>query len=545
MVVILALHSVLGVRPSLAQKKDSVRELWLIRSQAITEDILKDVGNLEKWDQPILLARLGQLWWQENPEKAKAWLSKSIEIVEAVPNKENPAERHDRLAAAQFIFRVVAPLDQRLAVRLIRVLRADVERSSEDERKDNANQLIEAAVTLAEKDVKRAFDIGRLALQIGKPDNLDWLLRVLRQIDPKLSDALFVEALTLAQASNSEQLIYTLTRAAFPAQMIRAEIAGPGDDLRRELLRVDLAWLRSNQINPDNRTKCGSIISFIVPVVAELDRLLPQQAATAHQAINQCQSISPLADQIIDDKLREQPLSTVDDLLKAAADAEDAKVRAVYHYRAGALAVGQNNHERALKILDSMSDEERQFMGEAWVSYRWHWAALAAIEALKRGDIYSATVVIDAVPENLRVFSRIFFLKELPLEMYKEKDPTLTVLNDALIGLRKSKVSDTDKFGWYCALLGVILKYQPSEGASFLKEAIASLNRGENSKEKTKTPARVDSQNNFQSVRFLPESIVEIDEYVIKDALSSITSLTKRVQIRLEVLEASLKRIKQ
>ena len=546
LIIILVLHSMLGVRPLLAQQKDSVRELWLIRSQAITEDILKDATKLEKWDHPILLARLGQLWWQENPEKAKSWLSKAIEIVETVPNKENPTERNDRLAAARFILRLVAPLDQRLTTRLTGVLRTSVERSTEDERKDNAEQLIVAAETLAEKDAKRAFDIGRLALQIGEPTNLDSLLRVLRRIDPKLSDGLFVEALAIARATSSEPLIYTLTRTAFPVQMLKVEtVAAPADNLRRDLLQLNLAWLRSNQITADNRnTKCGGIIAFILPVVAEFDRLLAQQAATAHQAISQCQSLSPLADQLLDDNLREQPLSTVDDILKAAADAEDVKVRAVFHYRAGALAVSQKDHERALKILDSMSEEERQFMGEAWISYRWHWAGLAAIEALKRGDIYSATVVIDAVPENLRVFTRIFFVRELPVEMYKEKDPTLTVLNDAVTGVRKSKVSDADRYGWYFALLGLILKYQPGDAASFLKESIATLNRGENSKEKTTTPERLD-QNIFQGVRFLPESVTEIDEYVVKDALSSITSLTKRVQLRLEVLEASLKKMKQ
>ncbi len=74
-----------------ATQREALANLWLVRSQTITEDLVKDATGFKPSGRALLWARLGQQWWREDPERARAWILKSIEIVEGVPNRENPA----------------------------------------------------------------------------------------------------------------------------------------------------------------------------------------------------------------------------------------------------------------------------------------------------------------------------------------------------------------------------------------------------------------------------------------------------------------------
>lgn len=74
-----------------ATQREALANLWLVRSQTITEDLVKDATGFKPSGRALLWARLGHQWWREDPERARAWILKSIEIVEGVPNRENPA----------------------------------------------------------------------------------------------------------------------------------------------------------------------------------------------------------------------------------------------------------------------------------------------------------------------------------------------------------------------------------------------------------------------------------------------------------------------
>ena len=65
-----------------ATQREALANLWLVRSQTITEDLVKDATGFKPSGRALLWARLGQQWWREDPERARAWILKSIEIVE-------------------------------------------------------------------------------------------------------------------------------------------------------------------------------------------------------------------------------------------------------------------------------------------------------------------------------------------------------------------------------------------------------------------------------------------------------------------------------
>ena len=528
------------------QQRGALADLWLVRSQTITEDLVKDAAGFTPSGRALLWARLGQAWWRDDPEKARAWIRKAIEIAEAVPNRENPAERNLRLATARLVLNIVAPLDQKLSKRLIAVLSDDAERVGEAERRANADGLVEAAISIVDKDPQRAAELGAAALRIGHPTPIPWLILRLRSRDVKLGDALFAQTIEVARQTLDFELINSLSHSIFPESMQpgASKPALPAE-MRTELLKLDLAFLQANPINAENRDSiCMSVGSFIAPVLVQFESLLPQQAAIARQSVNQCQSKSPLAQQRIDEALNNQLLNTVEALLKAGDDTEDQKVRTVYQYRAAAMAKEKNDFERALKILDSMSTESREFMNGAWELIRIEYAILAALGFYKSGDVYGMRCIISAVPADLQPLVRIGFVWQLPEERNKETDPTLEFLTEARTGLYRSKFPDAEKWGYYFALLKLTAKYQPSEATVDLKEAVAALNRVEQSKAKETDNDKPDSLDGVAFSSTLPVSLLAMNEYTVREAVSSITSPESRAQVRLELLKGCLEKMR-
>ena len=141
--VLLALLTILNLAAPSARGQKEGRELWQIRAQNITNDLLKDAADLSSMQRAVLWVKLAQRWWREDPKRARTWVTNAIEVVERVPNKETPEERQERLETARALLTIVTPLDQKLSKQLLAVLASD--KSTDDERSAAANALIDAA----------------------------------------------------------------------------------------------------------------------------------------------------------------------------------------------------------------------------------------------------------------------------------------------------------------------------------------------------------------------------------------------------------------
>jgi len=543
--LILVMPSTSGLAQSQgpAQQKDPAYELWRVRSEALTDDLLKDATQLTSNRKAVLWARLGQRWWRDDPRKAATWITSAIELVEPVPNMEKPEERRQRIQTARQLLQIVGPLDQKFSNRLVVILTKDRELISEAELAENVDGLLNAAVLIVNQDPKRAAELGELALRLGQPTDIASLLFNLRRRDATLADALMVKALAVARQSPEAQLLNSLTAAAFPAQKgIGAIVGVPPDSLRAELLLLDVAYLNATPINAENQnTTCAAVGAFIAPVLSEFDCLAPQQSVIARQAISKCQSLASLVQQRIDDASGNQPLNPVEALLKAAADAKDLSVRTVYEYRAAALAKDKKDYDRALKILDNISKEGREFMGGSWEAYRWDWAALSAIEHYKQGRLLEMNLVLNAVPVDLQAFAKAAFVDRLPARKNQEQSPALQFLNDAKASLRRADIPESEKYSWYFALLRLTVKYQPNDARAAFKEAIAALNRAEQGVD---AKGQTNTLDTTELSKTLPASLLEMDEFAIREGLASVASVETRSQLRLELLETTLQRMR-
>ncbi|HEU4869778.1 MAG TPA: hypothetical protein VFT08_02855, partial [Pyrinomonadaceae bacterium] len=387
----------------LAQK--DARDLWLVRSHNITNDLLKDAADLSSMQRAVLWVKLGQRWWREDPSRAKTWITNAIEVVEQVPNKETSKEREERLETARILLTIVTPLDERLAKRLLAVMASD--KSTDNDRSAAASALIDAAAAVVGEDPKRAGELVAQALRTGTPNNdIHQLFYELRARDPKMADSLFVQALALAKQDTHSRFLNSLLHVAFPALRGHGDnIPAPPDSLRIELLQILVDLLNAN---PDSgeKSKCG-LVSWISQFFSEIERLLPKQGLILREVINTCHVAWPVAQQQMEDAARTQPLDTVESLLKAAADAKDTEVRTDYQYRAANLAVEHKDYERAIKLLDDMPKDVR---GESWDSYRWEWAADGAIEHYKNSRFREMNLMLDAVPSDLQPLAKAAFV---------------------------------------------------------------------------------------------------------------------------------------
>ena len=152
-----------------------------------------------------------------------------------------------------------------------------------------------------------------------------------------------------------------------------------------------------------------------------------------------------------------------------------------------------------------------------------------SLNHFQNGRVGEMNLVLNSGPANLQPFAKMAFLDRLPTTKRLEGVPTIQFLNDAATGLRKSSISEFEKYDWFFGLLKLTLRYQRSEAIAVFKEAIASLNRAttENSK-------FLDSN---QFAEFLPASLLEIDEFAVKETLASVTNVEARAQLRLQLLK--------
>src|SRR5215203_3047035 len=498
--------STFAQRSEPSPQTDNAYELWRVRAQTVTDDLLKDAAHLSTFRRAVLWGRLADLWWRDDPRRARTWITNAIEVVEHVPNRESPQERQQRLTTAKFLLHVAAPLDQKLSERLITLVSDVEETTSASERSSLAANLIYAAVSAVDRDPKRAADLGSQALRLGTPSNISALLFPLRAREPKMADTLFAEALSVARQKLEPGLLDALTEVAFPKlKGVPGLMLVPPDNLKAELLGLHAAFLSAHVNELGNGTYlCFGVGAFVVPVLAEFDRLLPQQALLVRQTVQKCRSYIPTARDQLDDPAATESLNTVDALLKAAADTDVSGVRTHYQFRAAQLAKDRRDFERALNILDSMSDESREQMQGSWDAYHWDWAASAALDHFQHGRLVEMNLALNSVPAKLQPLAKMAFLDRLPAKKRLEGVPTIQFLNDAAAGLRKSNMSELEKYVWYFGLLKLTLRYQPSDAVGVLKESIASVNRA------LEGDAKFVDTNEF--AHFLSASLLEIDE---------------------------------
>jgi hypothetical protein len=460
-------------------------------------------------------------------------MKKAVQEVEIVDG-ESAQDRHRRQATARSLLGIIAPRDKRLGSRLLTVLEAHPDSATEGDRRNNANGLVDNALAVIDTDPQLAAKLGSAAVRIGLGYRLATLLWQLRKRDSKLSDFLFDQALTVAGATYDREALGWLAAFAFRGQT-------PSDQRRAKLL-VTLAegLLRLSPAAGNEEKACG-LVSIASPLLQQFDRLLPQQAPLVRGAIIKCQpNLKPFERQSVDGSLSDQGLNSIDQFVKAADNALDKGTRDELLISAGQLAGQEKQFERAITLLDLVSDEGRKQLDGAWESWRCSYAAEAAIVHLKRGDRSAMQGIIAATISSLRPFVQISIAKELARN--GDRTSAMEFLNEARKGMARS--FPPDRVDGYMNLVRRYAELAPADALNVLNEAVKAINAEEQPKEDENlyAYARINALSNDMLLQLLklPPALFEIDDLGTTETIASIQVPIKRVAIRLNLLSASL-----
>ena len=513
---------------------------WPARAQALTDSIIEDATALAALDRSLLFARLGEAWWKDNPKRAKDWLKKAVVELEYSPSSESADAQHRKLFVARTLLAIITPRDRTLSVRLANVLALDSEKLPDDEREQNAEALIDAAMAVVDTDPDRAAQLGADALRSGPTHQLSDLLERLSARDARLGAALFGETLALARASSDPNLFLQLGRVAFPSGARSNPV--PVEVQTQLLVSLGQEFLRRPG-EPSNTGTCR-FAWIIAPLLGQYDRLLPQQAPLVREALGRCKpSLDEIARGRANEALNDKPLKTVDDLLRAAEEAADHNVRTFHLMRAASMAAQQRDYDRAIGILDSISSDGRELIKRAWEGGRWDYAARSAFVHARSGDYAAMRKVIADTPANLRPLTLIDVAEKL--SGAGDQNVATELAHEARRTLEKASISESKMVETRISLVRLFAKLAPAETPAALQEMADAINRTMQT-EQVKQKAQEGNPRGALLLApiSLPASLLEIDDLGVQQTASSIKPPISRVRVRLGLLASSLEKMR-
>lgn len=524
-----------------AQRTGSLANPWSVSAQALTDSIIVDVNALLGFDRALLFARLGEAWWKDDPKRAKSWLKKAVEEVEYSPSSEDVDARNRKLFITRALLAIITPRDSALSVRLAKILALDSEKLPDEEREQNAEALIDAALAVVDSDPMRAAQLGSESLRSGPTSQLNDLLERLTVRDPRLGAALFGETLALARISSDSSLFLQLGQMAFPNGQDSPSSRIPLE-VRTQLL-ASLAQVFTSPGEPGKNVNC-KFAWISAPLLGQYYRLLPQQAPLVREALGLCQgTLDEVARGRVDEALSDKPLKSVDDLLQAAERAADPKVRTFHLMRASYMAAQQHDYDRALGILDSISSDSRELIKRAWEGGRWDYAAKSAFAHAKNGDHETMRKVIADTPGDLRPLTLIDVAEKL--SGAGDQIVATELAHEARRTLEKASLSDSQRVETQISLVRLFAKLVPAGAPLALQEMVEAMNRTT----QTEQAKREGLEGNPRGALLLapislPASLLEIDDLGVQQTASSIRQPVSRIRVRLGLLASSLEKMR-
>lgn len=518
-----------------AQKQDT----WRKRSLAITDDLLTDAAKLTSYDKALLWTRMAHTWWRHDTHRARDWMRKAVDVVIASSDSETKSERQQRMKVTRAIFPIIAQKDKALSARLMQLFTVDLDRFDASERAANAQALSEAASTLLDTNTQQAFELGKASLRTGQSYQLTSLLWGLRARNSQMADSLFIEALQIAQVAYDRELLSSLVMAAFP-HSTHPNFKGtvPSDQLRVRLLNAIADGLLRYSTSAEARVPACQLASLAVPLMEQFYSLLPLRAGLVRNALAECQpQLSPTSRQRASDLQKSIQPKTIEDYLELVEKAPNLQARIDYWMRAVFLAKDQQKNARAIDILDGMSIEARETLGDTWAQARWDFALIAALDHLKRSDLYAMDQVISATPANLRPMVQVLVAEKL---VETNRSRALELMREARTGL--DKVELLEKADTYILLTQLYSTVMPQDALSLFSEAITAINRADRNASMEAGDSSDPPEELWQPIA-LPAVLLDVDEIGLRAALASVELPTRRIGLRLGLLESSVQRI--
>jgi hypothetical protein len=501
------------------------------RVRNLTEALARDALTLNRNDKAMLYARLGQVWSKHDPKRARTWFVRAVETVEAPPLSKT--EEVCQRTSARTLLSFVADGDKALTDRLVAIIETSKPEQDQADRLENAHALATAGISIANTNPKAARLLAEKSLTLGFSYRIASLLWRIQKSDPNEGDKLFQHILALSKA-RADYYMYRMLSIAI--------LNGPfsSSDKHRSLLIRSLAdvIVQKEQGGSNEIVFCDPE-PMLPPLLADIDRFMPEFSQRARTNISRCERArNNIAN--LDQERRDVAVPrTVDEFLGAARETKDPAQRSRYLSQAVHLAGANKDYDKALNILDSMEEADKNFFGDAWESWRWDYAASAACKYRTNNDLPGMNKVIDNTPLNLRAFARMVIALCKAVNNQEER---INLLESARQDLERADPLEQPTS--YMTLVRIYTRTSSDTAPEVFFQAVTAINRAaKERKDECPTSTITSTVLNNQmllDLYKLPVSVMDADEPGVLHAISTIQPADIRAALRLNLLKAIL-----
>jgi hypothetical protein len=525
-----------------ASNKENVNlQLWRLRAETITNNLLKNQNQLKALDKAYLLARLGDLWWQTDKTQANSYFEKSVGTLSFYTFKSDAEEDKKFLPTARKVLLLVGNRNPKQAKRLTEIL-SETENLEPANKDDNAEAIIDFALQIVKAEPQKALELGNLAFKIAQPDNFYKLYWELRRNSPAAADKFFKTAFLSALASPNPQIVSNLKYAVFPEIAFpepKAEILSP-NPIKIETLNFFADYVHQQQTKFTFKTipSCEAEASVVAPLKSQFTLLLPQKTQVIEQAVSVCLAAQSQANQnLVTSGIAAGVKNNIEELLSLADEAKDEpKLRNYYLMRAASIANDQKKYKIAVDILDGMSKEERAIDAEYWEDLRVTVAAGFAYQQFQEQNTGGAIRALEAVDTESRAFAKVGFALKISPKDLSAREFSLEKIREARADFIKSEKPFAQKAGYWLQIIKLYSNYQLySEASETFREIVKAFNNSL-SDDKAQIYDGFERVNSVISV-----SLLETQDNQILESVNLLKDDSSRMKAGFALLKLSLK----
>ena len=158
----------LVIAAAAAHSQESTPEVnpWTERTRLLTEDLLSDTKALDTFDRALLWGRLAEVWWQQDPQRARSWFVNGLKLVGS-SSANDKADQACRLVAVRTLLSISAAKAPEFNEQLTAILTKHVDRKDPDQTRENATAFVEAGLAVLATNPAEAGRLGAESLKLG------------------------------------------------------------------------------------------------------------------------------------------------------------------------------------------------------------------------------------------------------------------------------------------------------------------------------------------------------------------------------------------
>ena len=522
---------------SQTENLNTQKVIWKVRSDTITDRIVKQTFKLDELEKAILLAKLGSLWIKSDNAKAIGFFEKSVDTIFFYSSEEIKKNNQAYLGSIREILTIIANRSSKQTNRLVSIL-SDSEDILAENNSLNADTLIEFALTLVKDDAVRATELGVLSFRFGQPTKFYPLFWELNKKDQALADRFFKRTLQSAIDLPNPQIAQNLKLSIFAEGGVSVT-----SEQRIETLRFLAIYIVQQQIKFTGKLidKCTFEAYILASIQNQYPIYLPEKTTAVSQSIAICIADNPTPG-LGKSKtgLDRAEAGSVEELIKLADEAKDnLKTRTYYLFRAVSLANDQKLYQIGIDILEGMSKQERETDIPFWDTLRYSIAGGLAFQQLEESNLSGATDTLNRVPSNIRSFAKIGFAFRCSSKNINTRNFCGGKMDEALSDFPKSDKSLQEKYRFWLITVKLYSVYeQPAAASASFEALVKSLNS--DLAERKENSFHLASED---APFVISAELLESQEQTLLKAADLLEDQTSRTNVNLAFLTTSLDKV--